>query len=165
MPRPGIPPALEAAVLEQAGKGRSNRDIAAWLKSEHKVTVAHVTVGKLLTRVRQEVGESTRAVAVSEIAPKVREHVVRLAAVADRAKAIEEEAMRGELVLVDGVPLLDSKKDPIRVPNRAQALKALELQRRTHVDALRVAGADAGDPGATDSKGTLLDKMRRLAGG
>lgn len=154
MPRPGIPPALEAAVIAEAAKGRSNRVIAAWLKSAHNVKTSHVTVGKLIKSVRQEVGESTRAVAISEVAPQVVGHIAALNGVAERARALETEATKGIEVLVGGVPLLDKDGAPVRVPDRELALKALELQRKTHVDVLKVAGADEG--GKTD---TLADLM------
>lgn len=134
MPRPGIPPNLEAAILAESGKGRSQRDIEAWLRDVHGYRTTHVTIGKLLRRVRAEVGESTRAVAVSEVAPQVVGHIAGLNGVIERAKAIEE---------ADGA-------EP------AMKLKALDIQRKAHVDVLKIAGADS----ASDGVKALADLLR-----
>lgn len=156
MPRPGIPPALEPAVLAEAGKGRSHRDIAAWLKATHGVGVTHVTVGKLLKRVRGELSETTRAVAVNELAPQVVGDIAELEAMRRRARAIEEKAMEGRIVTALGEPLVDKKtKKPMREPDLELALKAIKEQAAILDKKLHYAGAD----GSSDKVDTLADLM------
>ncbi len=144
MPRPGIPPALEQAVLAEAGKGRSQREIAAWLKAEHRVGVTHVTVGKLLKRIRDELGETTRAVAVNELAPQVVGDIGELNGVLQRARAIE-----------DGAAPDPKAKGKAKKGSPAIALKALELQRKVLHTKLHFAGAD----GSPEDAQNLADLM------
>ncbi len=144
MPRPGIPPVHEKAVLEQAGLGRSQREIAAWLKAEHGVGVTHVTVGKLLKRIRAELGETTRTVAVNELAPQVVGDIAALNGVLERARTIEEAAAPD--------PKAHGKA---KKGNPAVQLKSLELQRKVLHTKLHFAGAGE-DPGKAETLADLL---------
>jgi hypothetical protein len=150
MPRPGIPPRFEAAILEEAGKGRSNRDIAAWLKAEHGVSTSHVTVGNLLRRIRSELSETTRAVAVNEIAPQVVGHIAGLNEVIEQAKKVAAAAAP------------DPKaKGKAKKGNLAIVLKALDLRRKAHVDVLRVSGADASNEKAETLAELMAEALKQ----
>lgn len=156
MPRPGIPPNIEPLIVAESGTGKSQREIAVWLRERHNVHTTHVTIGKLLRRIREEVGESTRTVAVSEIAPQVVGHIAGLNGVIVEAMEIKAKAMEGIPVVVHGVPLLNKDGTPVMRPDMGLALKALDVKRKAHVDVLKIAGADS----ASDGVKALADLLR-----
>ena len=58
----GIPPRLESEVLSKAGDGWTTRRTAAWLLTEHGVTVTHHTVARLLREHRSERADTAKTI-------------------------------------------------------------------------------------------------------
>jgi hypothetical protein len=56
-----IPPGLEGAVLSQYLAGKSHRQIAAWLLTEHKIEITYRSVGRFLATTRQNSAVESKA--------------------------------------------------------------------------------------------------------
>jgi len=77
-PARGIPPELERAILEQAGKKRTTREISAWLAEEHGISVSHVTVGKFLRAAREERADVAKNVLREKLSGSLTSDIDRL---------------------------------------------------------------------------------------
>lgn len=101
---PSIPERLHGWMLEQAGEGRSTREVSAQLAAEHGVHVGHVAVARLLKKMREQRTEVTRAV----IAEKVGRHVAAdLDLLDDQVVKLQQvaDALHAKMIGEDGKPL------------------------------------------------------------
>ena len=92
MARNKIAPALTEGILEQAGRGLSGAEIAAWLEAEHGIKVTGRAVLGLLARTRAEREPITRAVLAEKLGKSVGTDLAALDGVLGRAEEIEREA-------------------------------------------------------------------------
>lgn len=146
----GIPPNLERDVLSQAGKGKTTREIAAWL-AEKGVQVSHKTVAKLLARHREERADVAKVVVREELQKTLPSDLRRLEEI--RAD-LQDEA--------DG--LKDKKTGKVPANERGSYLQL----RRAELDTIRVklhfSGADDEGPGDSKAKpGVLLLPPKKRA--
>jgi hypothetical protein len=66
-----VPPNLEPRVLAKAGEGLSASEIAAWLKSEHRINCSGRSVQRLLARVAAERKPVAEAVVREKLAKTI----------------------------------------------------------------------------------------------
>lgn len=145
----GIPEALEPAVLAEAAKGKTSRQLAAWLAEEHGLKCSHVTVARLLQARRQERAEVTRQVVQERVAATVtvdldllERHGWQLSQLVDRCMA---KAMAG-----GGID--DGAEGAARI-----ALQAVEGLRKLIETKLHFAGA-----GQDEQRAEQQDAARRV---
>jgi IS30 family transposase len=86
--KPKIPPELEEVVLQKSAGGTSSRQISAWLKQEHGVTVSYRAVVRLVARDAPERATSVKAAVRSKLATSITTDVDRSGRLLKRALII-----------------------------------------------------------------------------
>jgi len=134
----GIPSALEGEVLSQHLAGKTTREIAAWLKAEHKVDVSYRTVARFLKETRKDNAAGHKAALNAAAAGGALDDLARLDV---HARMLHEQAL---------------------MHAAAGDLKAfrmtVEAHRKIAHTRLHFAGADSPDAALTD----LADAAQRV---
>jgi hypothetical protein len=128
---PGIPDRLHRWLLERAADGKTTREIADLLGSEHGIETTYTSVSRLLVKLREQRAEVTRAV----IAEKVGRHVT---ADLDRLDKLREEAERRGKAETD---------NEVWVKLAEEERKIIDMK-------LKRSGGD--EPGGTQGNGVLV---------
>jgi hypothetical protein len=168
-----IPPELEDAILDQAGKGMSLRALEEWLRTEHKVDAGRNAIGRFLAKRRAERSEITRAVTVQKLAGSVISDL-------DRLEEIRGQVAAKASVFDDGIEILvetlqkaseELKKhgdlDGERASKMARVMNSMtsatqtwtklkELELKTVDTKLHYSGADGGDGQQNETLGDFL---------
>lgn len=146
-----IPPALESAVLERSAQGMGQREIAAWLKAEHGISISHTSVGRLIRAVTDERRETTQHAVAEAVAKSATSDLDILGALQSDLRAMWDEA-----------------KAPDSKTGKRDIKTALPVADRLHaVTATKLKAAGFGDEGpqapSQSARDELLAKMNRLA--
>ena len=136
-----IPPALEPSILAKAGEGRTLREIAAWLKSDHGVECSHVSVQRIVKRAKIERAEVTRAVLQEKLGKSVTTDVDRLEKHARQLDKMADDIYAK--VAADATFLKGPERDePTWVDGRETYAKLAEQLRKITETKLKYSGAE-----------------------
>jgi hypothetical protein len=146
----GIPPNLAPRVLELAGEGRTTRQIAEALLTDHGIKVSHVAVARLLKATREERAGVAKTVVREKLAATIAPDLDALASETQRVRRLclrlYNRATRSESEELTGM---------------AKAYFAGAEQLRKNIETtMRLAGADTPDDSLTE----LAAAQARVAG-
>lgn len=148
-----IPPSLESSVIEQAGKGLTTRQIAAWLKEAHGVSTTYKSVARLLSRTRGERAEVAKVVLREKLGKSLTKDVDRLE---KWAANIDELCVEAFEAIKGGKDFARMGKDgPIFVEGRETLAKLVEQLRKVTDTKLHFSGAEE-DPDGGKQRGPVI---------
>lgn len=140
-----IPTALESAVLEQAITGSSNRAVAAWLKDKHGIEVSHVTVGRMVKRLRSERADIAKAVIREKLGTSLTTDLDRLEKHARQLDELADDCfgrIKSDATFAKGH---DKTGEPIYVDGHDTYAKLVEQIRKITDTKLDYSGAGQDD--------------------
>jgi len=110
--KPGIPQALEDAVLAKAGENWSVRRISDWLETDHGVSTSPATVARLIAKYRAERAATAKQVAREQLSRGLTSDLDRLeqirAECERRASCCSDDKDWGRLIDLE-VKVIDRK--------------------------------------------------------